>query len=278
MLTRHEDVIVVMLACAEISLAITYHVVNGRIDLVNLFPVKLDLKPFIDAWGNAARFQIYAQNGSFNFCGVDVSPGAVNTIQTEDVYTTGGDPLYAADLTEVEYEGVDITPAGYLGNNNEPGVLAFEALETDRQLTLAVFFGDVMVFQFPLPAHFSSVRDMYRWYNARHFSGQSEGRSSAMGSPPNDPFGLESVKSLIFLHGLNVSEGDAEKWGDALFKRLWLAGFKANFINVDWRSDIGSDANYHQNVSNAFVVASQVANDIKNIPGVPFYDRLTLSF
>ena len=66
------------------------HVVDGRLDLVNLFPVKLDLKPFIDAWGNAARFQIYAQNGSFNFCGVDVSSGAVNTIQTEDVYTTGG--------------------------------------------------------------------------------------------------------------------------------------------------------------------------------------------
>jgi hypothetical protein len=32
-----------MLICTEISLAITYHVVNGRLDLVNLFPVKLDM-------------------------------------------------------------------------------------------------------------------------------------------------------------------------------------------------------------------------------------------
>ena len=115
MLTRHEDVIVVMLTCAEISFAITYHVVNGRLDLVNLFPVKLDFKPFIDAWGNAVQFQIYAPNGSFNFCGVDVSPSAVNTIQTEAVYTIGGDPLYAANLTEVEYEGVDITPSAANG-------------------------------------------------------------------------------------------------------------------------------------------------------------------
>ena len=30
----------------------------------------------------------------------------------------------------------DITPSDYLGNNNEPGVLAFEALEADRQLPL----------------------------------------------------------------------------------------------------------------------------------------------
>jgi len=242
-------------------------VVNGRLDLVNLFPVKLDLKPFIDAWGSAATFKISAPDGSFNFCGVDVAPSAAGTIQTNDVYTTTGDPLYAADLTEVEYEGVDITPSDYLGNNNEPGVLAFESLVAGRQLTLAVFFGDMMVLQFPLPAHFSSVRDMYRWYNGRHFSGQSEGRSSMLGEPSNNPFGLENVKTLVFLHGANVSEADAEKWGDTLFKRLWLAGFKANFINVDWRGDIGSKANYHQNASNAFEVATQLAPVLSALPG-----------
>ena len=56
-----------------------------RLDLVNLFPVKLDLKPFIDAWGSAARFQIYAPNGTLNFCGVDVAPEEAGTIQTNDV-------------------------------------------------------------------------------------------------------------------------------------------------------------------------------------------------
>ena len=60
-----------MLTCAEISFAITYHVVNGWLDLVNLFPVKLDLKPFIDAWGNAVTFRLSALDGSLHFCGVD---------------------------------------------------------------------------------------------------------------------------------------------------------------------------------------------------------------
>ena len=63
-----------MLACAEISPTVPYRAVNGRLDLVNLFPVKLDLKPFIDAWGSTATFQISAPDGSLHFCGVDAAP------------------------------------------------------------------------------------------------------------------------------------------------------------------------------------------------------------
>lgn len=74
-------------------------------------------------------------------------------------------------------------------------------------------------------------------------------------------------KSLIFLHGANVSSADAEKWGDVIFKRMWLSGMRARFYNVDWKSDIGSSANYHENASNAFVVASQIVSTIDSIPG-----------
>ena len=261
MLTRHEDVIVAMLICTEISLAITYHVVNGRLDLVNLFPVKLDLKPFIDAWGNAARFQIYAPNGSFNFCGVDVAPSAAGTIQTNDVYTTTGDPLYAADLTEVEYEGVDITPSDYLGNNNEPGVLAFESLVAGRQLTLAVFFGDVMVLQFPLPAHFSSVRDMYRWYNGRLNCGGSYTDLDSTGVPSNLPDSETNGKDVFFIHGFNVSEADARNWANQVFKRLWLSGMRARFHGIAWYGDYNlggamfNGMHYHQDVYHALKTA-----------------------
>ena len=75
------------------------------------------------------------------------------------------------------------------------------------------------------------------------------------------------MKKLIFLHGANVSEPDAELWGDQLFKRLWHTGCNVDFYNVDWRSDIGSDANYHQNASNAFDVASKLASAIDEITG-----------
>ena len=42
----------------------------------------------------------------------------------------------------------------------------------------------------------------------------------------------------------------------------------ADFYNVDWRSNIGDPANYQQNASNAFVVASQIVSTLTNsIPG-----------
>ena len=107
------------------------------------------------------------------------------------------------------------------------------------------------------------VRQMYGFYNFRYLSGDNTGRSSEY----HGIWEEHNTKSLIFLHGANVDAAEAETWGDVLFKRLWLAGFRANFYNVDWRSDIGSKANYHQNASNAFAVASQIAGTIKAIPG-----------
>ncbi len=58
-----------------------------------------------------------------------------------------------------------------------------------------------------------------------------------------------------------------EVWGDVIFKRIWVSGVRADFYNVDWRSNIGGAANYHENASNAFVVASQLAPILSNIPG-----------
>ena len=50
------------------------HVVDGRLDLVNLFPVKLDLKPFIDAWGNAANWAESSRQGQVSARETDSNP------------------------------------------------------------------------------------------------------------------------------------------------------------------------------------------------------------
>ena len=107
------------------------------------------------------------------------------------------------------------------------------------------------------------VKEMYSWYNFRSLSGETAGRETTLRTHLE-----EYTKSLIFLHGANVSTDDAEQWGDVIFKRLWISGSRARFYNVDWRSNIGGKANYHQNASNAFVVASQIVSTITNaIPG-----------
>ncbi|MBQ3342260.1 MAG: alpha/beta hydrolase, partial [Kiritimatiellae bacterium] len=201
------------------------------------------------------------------FCGLDSQPSGAWAFQTNDVYTTGGDPVHSADLIPVGGEGVEIDPTDYLGSGNSPGVLAFEAAgEVVRPdaLTLLVVDGeDDKLFSCSIPLSLRSVHDMYSWIGARHLSGEADYRSTAV----HRMWEGETVKSLVFFHGFNVTGSGAQEWADAVFKRLWLSGAKMEFYNVDWRGDIGSDANYHQNASNAFVVASQLASTIAAIPG-----------
>ena len=241
--------------------------VNGRFDLVNLFPLKLDLKPFIDAWGSEASFVLWGVGNALRFCGTDMSTNNVWEYQANDVYTTTGDNIAGGELTPIGGEGAEIAPIDYLGNGNAPGVLVFEAAGTVTAYNspmLLVIVDNVSVYGFRLPMSITPVREMYGWINGRHLSGAPESRTTVL----NKTWGEEGVKSLVFLHGANVPEADAEKWGDALFKRLYLSGAHVNFYNVDWRSDIGSNANYHENASNAFVVASQLVTEITNsIPG-----------
>lgn len=242
-------------------------VVNGRLDLVNLFPLKLDLKPFIDSWGSEATFVLWEPGNALRFCGADMSVNDVWEYQTNDVYTTTGDNIAVAELMPIGGEGEEIVPTDYLGNGNAPGVLTFEAADVVSAYNspmLIVIVDNVEMYRFRLPMSITPAREMYGWINGRHLSGETESRATIL----NKTWGEESVKSLVFLHGANVSEADAEKWGDALFKRLFLSRVHVNFYNVDWRSNIGSSANYHENASNAFVVASQLVTEITNsIPG-----------
>ncbi len=241
--------------------------VNGRLDLVNLFPLKLDLKPFIDSWGSEATFVLWEAGDSLHFCGTDMSAEAVWEHQTNEVYATTGENIVAATLRPISVDGSEIAPGDYLGNGNAPGILAFEAANPVYEYNspmLLVLVDGIAMYSFRLPLSISPVMEMYGWINSRHLSGEGEARTTAL----NRTWGGEDVKSLLFLHGANVSEAAAEKWGDALFKRLWLSGAHVDFYNVDWRSDIGSPANYQQNASNAFVVASRLFSVITNaIPG-----------
>ena len=266
-----------MLICADMSLTIPYRAVNGRLDLVNLFPVKLDLKPFVDAWGSAATFRISAPDGSLHFCGVDVAPERAGAIQTEDVYTTTGDPLYAAGFVEMPQGEAQIAPTDYLGNGNGPGVLAFEAVEAYGKPKLSVLLGETPVLEFELPLSLSSVRDMYRWLNIRFACGDYGGESSSLDSPWNFPDGECDGRHFVFVHGYNVNPSSARVWADAMFKRLWWSGSKASFMAVDWRGDESQfstlmhgdvSPDYYANVRNAFMSAPAFAQGCGALAGM----------
>ena len=238
--------------------------VNGTFDLVNFFPVALDFSSFRAAWGSRATYVVRPVSAdSFNYCLADVPWNEAGTVQTAPRTTLDGDALATAPLAALPPEGSAFAYADLARLSAESGVMLCEATRAGVSLVAEVRIGDAVVYSHVLPMDIRSVRDMYGWVNGRPLSGVNVGRPTLLRRAPGETF----AKSLVFLHGANVSDAEAEIWGDILFKRLWLAGVKADFYNVDWRSDIGSPANYHENASNAFAVAAGLAPVLKGIPG-----------
>ena len=243
-------------------------VVNGTFDLVNLFPVALDLSKFTDAWQNRVTYTLHPEWGntnSFNFCFADISWSEAGKIQTTNVTTLAGHPLSSASLTSLPKAGYQLHYYDTLTQFSEnSGLLICEAKSRYASMRLDIKVGDTLLYSYSVPMTILPVKEMYNWYNFRNLSNEDVGRNTEFHTLWEEDYS----KALIFLHGANVSADDAEQWGDIIFKRLWISGLRARFYNVDWRSNIGSKANYHQNASNAFVVASQIVSTITNgIPG-----------
>lgn len=255
--------------------------VNGRLDLVNLFPVSLDLKSFVNAWGAAAKFFLIAPSGCLKFCAADIAPSSVGMIQTADVRSHDGIPLHSANLIEVSETGVRLDPADHLRAGNAPGVLAFEAarpvLDADR-VELRVDIHDKTVFTYVMPVRIASVSEMYRWMNLRGIC--NGGRElSRLATPSNLPDEETDWKHFVFVHGYGVSVSGARRWADSIFKRLWLSGARSMFTAVDWRGDEsriwdgipasgGKALDYYVNVCNAFASARTLSEGCAALPGV----------
>ena len=241
--------------------------VNGTFDLVNFFSVALDLSAFTAAWHGRVTYTVKPKWGNantFNFCFADVPWNKAGSIQTTNVMTTVGQSLSSASLTALPSEGYELSYSFLTSFSANSGLMICEAKSEYASLQIDIKDGDTLLYRYYAPMTILPVKQMYNWYNFRHFSGQNRRRVSEHHVLLEE----HNAKSLVFLHGAAVSEDDAEIWGDVLFKRLWLSGMHADFYNVDWRSDIGSDLNYQQNASNAFVVASQIVSTLAdNIPG-----------
>ena len=245
-------------------------VVNGTYDLLNLFAVAIDLHDLTNKWGNCTvsyRIGGDSWGSSLNVTFADIPWQELELAQTNDVQTVYGGQLRSAPLTPL-VDGDVVLDNVIQSFGSDSGVMLAESTGWDSDaVALKVYLDGAEAFRCRLPIRTRPVRWMYRWINSRHLSGEGETRPTNISLPDNAPYGVDSMKKLVFLHGANVSEFEAEFWGDQLFKRLWHAGCNVDFYNVDWRSDMGTDVNYQQNVSNAFDVASKLAVAIGTITG-----------
>ena len=252
--------------------------VDGKGDILDFTPVWMDLGT---ALGQLARFTGRESGYDLYLSCADDSVNAVWTsLSTNDVQTflsapvsgcgPGLDaPLESAKTVKVPSKGEVQVPERLVADmrdNRARGIFLIEGREVrDKSVARAPIVlrcysrpraSDAQpLFELKLPLSISSVERMYRWKNLRYAAGETGlACPDRPGEPANFP-DTESNGNVLFVHGANVSEHDARAWMSEMFKRLRQSGSQARFHGVTWRSNIGSGANYQEDVSNAFVTA-----------------------
>ncbi len=260
--------------------------VNGTRDLVNFFPVSLEIQSLLQAY----------PSGTFT-CWLMNSDSALNYVDPDyielPIYSTNclayltDTNLAHAIAPSIPREGIpttapthNITPDGVIlsqgfvegvreGNGS---VLLIEAkAATQSPLVLEIRQGTNVVADAYLYLSVSEVEQMFRHKN---LIAETFPNTNSLGAPPdrlldgdvpNEPD--TNDKNFVFLHGYNKDPQQARGMFADVFKRLYWSGSHAKFYAVTW---FGSDSqditggllatDYHINVLHAFETAPHLAS------------------
>jgi hypothetical protein len=256
--------------------------VNGIRDLVDFFPVYLDVKQLL------AVLPPGVNGVSYTLKQEDAAVGIVFTSYTRaQVFDylhgtpsgldTGFGPTLTqkageATVTKITATGVDLfltSPAFQARiQNNDGGVILVEVSKaTTKPLVLEVRKGIEVITTVLLTLKTDPVETMFRYYNIRSqahgtaIAADNQGPNYGATAPtdaPNDPFqDVANRKNAVFVHGYNVNSKQAQGSAAEIFKRLYWAQSKAKFYAVLWRGDdgqlsTGATPDYHRNVGHAW--------------------------
>ncbi len=276
------------------------NVVNGIRDLVDFFPVYLDLKSMLAALpsGNGVSYVLKQQDAAVGIVftsyardhAFDYFRAAPSGLQTGFGPTLAQD-AGAATVTKITADGVDLFAASpaFLSQiqQKDGGVVLVEmSKQTTAPLILEVRRGADVVMQAELALKADPVDSMFSFVNLRSFAhgtpiaDNNQGKGFGSLSPtdaPNDPFVDEpNRKNVVFVHGYNVNSDQGEGSGAAVFKRLYWSGSKAKYYAVLWRGDDGQgeglapkDAtpDYHRNVGHAWQQGPYLRDVLSSLQG-----------
>ena len=251
--------------------------VNGRRDLIDFTPIHIDvscIQTLPETIRNNLTFKLRHDNEAVNVVWTALDKSSVGMFQRDIVSVCGrnlDEESFEAGVEKVNASGITVPESLSLlmkSSSTDKGVIFIEGRRaTKNPLKLDIYLGEQKVATGELPMELSSVEEMYRWLNSRGLSGEGVDFPSKLGAPPNRPDSETSDRHPVFVHGANVTQDGARGWASEIFKRMWQSGMTAKFTAVTWSSDIGSDANYQENVSNAFFTASAITQQIKGMPG-----------
>ena len=264
--------------------------VNGRCDLLDFFPVWLDISKAMELLPGSLDDWVYVlrqDNGAIKFFQSDLTRQNAGDYLIEESQSYGyslDSRAHLVNVVNVPAGGVDIQAGGsdLLGGiptNPNKGVLIMEGkTQTASPLVLQIRKGGVagkLVCEAQLPLSLSSVEEMYRWINLRHLTGGAEIDHTHVDPPPaNYPDDQCNGKQVVFVHGFNVSETDARGTAAEVFKRLYWSGSRARFTGVTWEGNenpVGWSSIdplfFHLDVFNAFSIASNLQQSVAGLPG-----------
>jgi hypothetical protein len=252
--------------------------VNGKRDLVDFFPVKLDIP--LDVLPSATcTYTLKQVDGAVNFAYTTLKSTDVKSLYT-NLLSTGFGP--AQDTAADSAPTVQITAGGvalnttWLQASNTVIMLEGRACTTNP-LVLEISENGTLVGSWTMGISVSSVSNMIRYLNIRTndaFFTAHSGRQAIEGQwgtrlsePTNYPDGFynssgAAQKTIIAVHGLDWDESETPAGHAEIFKRLFQSGLTARYIGVSWASDMGrrygAPIIYGTDVIGAFVAAPYV--------------------
>jgi len=249
--------------------------VNGIRDLVDFFPLHLDIAKTLSLLPPAAGYSYYLRQA-------DSAVGMIETALTvdeanyylEDLDVAAG--LRSAPVKTVDAQGVALSAAFLeaIAANQYKGVLLLEGRkESTAALALEIrdSTGAVVIAQNFL-LEIMPVSAMTGHKDLRPVTGGSAGDPSR--KPVSPPYAMTegSNKVLVWMHGYFVSAIEARATYAEVFKRFFHAGLKGQFYGVSWFGDppdgtILPTPHYHQAVVNAFATAQDFAVFVEGLDG-----------
>lgn len=258
--------------------------VDGRSDLLDFFPVYLDIKQLLTVLpsGGSIQYKLKQADGALNFVYTNLTRAeAFDYLYASKERIAFGLPgsesqPHVATTEQITSDGVLLNSffLDRIKTEADKGVILIEGrLATDKPLRLVVEKSGVEIAEVALHIKISPVEDMYRWVNLRGVCNQSETRPTNLSEPIGYPDSATNRKMFVWVHGYNVNERQSRAWFAEAFKRLYQSGSRAMFTAVSWHGDksqvpiVGFAPDYWDNIPFAFRTGQALAPIVNNLPG-----------
>jgi hypothetical protein len=258
--------------------------VHGTRDLVDYFPVYINISSVAQLWLTNQQytnleFRLSQADGALRFVYTSLTP---TNFMDYLLNTNVAESLSQALTTTIPASGVDLANSFLMqiALLNQ-GVIIVEAWKpTTQPLVLDILQNGNVIAETSLYLSITGVEQMFRFKNLTAAAPPyvQEGLTDRLADSdvPNEP--ATDGNNFVFLHGYSVNSIQCRGAFSDVFKRMFWAGSHAKFYGVSWRSYTSQGAlspwapgtvtpNYHTNVVNAFLTASNLTAFLGTLNG-----------